>query len=515
MKTDNGVDKLIEDFYEEFYYRFPEEAAERGIHRYGYKLVSLRRFEISQWKMFLQEISKEISKIKSKKGFERDSELLTLEKIVKNENNWINNDQEYMINPLLYVSKIFSDLVYPAFGSYAPISIRSRNFVDKLSDLDKVITAAEENLINSHSIQKKLSIDYIDYLSAFINEFSNFLLGKSDTEKKDDIRSMKLSSTEGLIKLKNIISKLPEEETLWKIEQAFKRRYLGDTPPVDIKPYLDESLNALKDKIIKKAREIKIYAPYLETLSNVINGASEVSESKVQEVFSIIKNKGQSIFGYTKIAIDIRRLPVEIEKITTGIWNYKRFQMLPSGEFDIKPISTILLTSQENLNSIIYNVTNYIYPGLAYLKEVKSRSVKNIRKNFINYDFEQGWKIYSSREINIELKKIFGNEYELFALYREYSATLKAYFENEILMNRVSFENLKSAISRDEILLDKGAFLKELAEDKSKSFSEFLGLNFILEEKRFFTKKYKNIEFHEKLLSIASIFPFKYVRKML
>ncbi|MGC9125690.1 MAG: hypothetical protein ACP5GW_06185, partial [Caldisericaceae bacterium] len=81
MKTDNVLEKLVEDFFEEYYYRFPEEAQERGIHRYGYKLVSLRRFEISQWKIIIQEFLNETDKLKSRKNNDKSTDLATLESI--------------------------------------------------------------------------------------------------------------------------------------------------------------------------------------------------------------------------------------------------------------------------------------------------------------------------------------------------------------------------------------------------------------------------------------------------
>jgi hypothetical protein len=515
MKTDNGLEKLIEDFFEEFYYRFPEEAQERGIHRYGYKLVSLRRFEISQWKITLQEFANEINKFKSKRGFDKNSDLNILETIVKREFDWISNDAEYKDNPLLYISKLFSGLIYPAFGSYASISIRSRNFTDRVNDIKNVVAAAEENLKSCNSIQKSLAIQYIDYLSTFIDNFSSFLLGKSDTEKKDEIRLGKSSSLEELSKLKKTCEGLSEVDSFCNLEAVLKKKSLDDFPFENMEPFLYDSLETLRDKIIKKAREIKISSPHLETLANVIEAKQDIDEAKVLELFEIVKNKGQNIFGYSNITIDIRKMPDETDDLTDSVWNYKHFQMLPAGEFDLKPVATILLTSTNNINSIVSNIVENIYPGVGYLKEVKAKRVKGVRKNFVNHYFKEGWRLYVVREMMNELKKTFGNEYELFSMYNEYMTLLTAYLENQSFTGKMKMNDLLSAINQNEMVFKKDIFLNQLAEDNGKTLTGFVGLNFILNEKKYMLRKHKPIELHERLIANGSVFSFSIAKKMI
>jgi hypothetical protein len=515
MKTDNGLEKLVEDFFEEYYYRFPEEAQERGIHRYGYKLVSLRRYEISQWKTILQDFISEIEKLKTNKGLDRNGDLTNFETILRRESDWISKDEEYKNNPVLYVSKMFSGLIYPAFGSYSSISIRSRNFSSRIDDLKNVVDAACENLQSSNRIQKRLALQYIDYLCSFIDHFSNFLLGKSDSEKKDEIRLNKSASIEELIRLKKFCENLSEENDVWKLEPVLRRKYLDSFPFEDVEPLLSDSLQALKDKIIKKSREIKLYAPYLETLSTVIGLKQEVNEEKINELVAIVKNKGQNIFGHSNISIDVRNMPDKTEELTESIWNYKHFQMLPAGEFDIRPTATILLEPNDNIYSIVLNIVKNIYPGTGYMKEIKAKRVKGYRKNFTNLYFKEGWRLYVVREMSTELKKVFGNEYELFSMYNEYKSLLTASLENQILKGKTDLNNLMNIVNQDELIFDKDIFINQLAEDSGKSLAGFVGLNFILAEKKYMLKKYKPIELHERLITNASVSSFTIARRMI
>ncbi|MGC9125713.1 MAG: hypothetical protein ACP5GW_06300, partial [Caldisericaceae bacterium] len=433
----------------------------------------------------------------------------------KRELDWISKDEEYKNNPMLYASKLFSGLVYPAFGSYSSISIRSRNFSSRIDDIKNVVAAATENLKSSNSTQKGLSIKYIDYLHEFIEHFSNFLLGKSDTEKKDEIKINKASALEELDKFKKLCETLPEENSVWKLEPVLRRKSLDEFPFDDLESVLSESLGILKDKIVKKSREIKISAPYLETLSGVINAKQEISEQKIVELVNTIKNKGQNIFGHSNISVDIRTMPEKIEDLTQSIWNYKHFQMLPAGEFDIRPIATILLPPQDNVNLLILNIVRNIYPGVGYMKEVKSKRVKGYRKNFQNHYFKEGWKLYVLKEMTGELRKVFGNEFELLSMYYEYKSLLMAYLENGIFRNNMDLETLKSLVAQNELVFDKEAFVSSLAEDNGKALAGFVGFNFINGLKKSLSRKYKPIELNERIIANGSVFSFAIARRMI
>ncbi len=513
MKIDSELEKIIEDYFDEFYYRFSSLSTEKGIHRYDYKLSNIRKADLIQWFDKIKEYRDEISALKKKKNLERSIDMQLFEKMLSNESNWLSRGYELGKNPLFFTSSISKALTSVAFGAYAPISIRSRSFTSRLSDVKNIKKALEENVIETNNFEKEAAIDELFFLRNFIEVFSSYLLSKSDIEKKDDVRTQKTDSLGNLVEMVDIISRSNLDNS-FTLDHTLKRFYYEDILLRDLNKPLSESLFTIRDSLIKKAREISITSSHQETLSRILNEKDFIDEEKIRNIYDKVKSISSERFLETSAILDIKKVPQELEKNATFLSNFDSLKVLPMGEFDAKQNVTVVLTSEENMNLLLFNLLTFGIPGSGLLRQIRSEHVKSPRNYYSNILLEKGWGIYARREIADEIRQAFGSECELVFLYKEYLTTLKAFIQNEILMNRADAASIKEKTYQDELVLDKENFTKILFIEQGESLLGIHGLYNIIELRRQFGGRMKLSDFYFRLLSNSNL-PFKFIRQVL
>lgn len=516
MKIDSEFEKIFEDFLEEYFYRFSVDATKLGLHRYDYKLSNLRKSDLDDWKNELNDFRGKIQTFKNIKFPVKNTDFFLFEKKIIEELDAVSGESEYFTSPLPYVSNIFDGLICPAFGSYASLGVRGKSFTERLNDVSNTRKAVEENLKLSNNLGKKAAKDQLDILKLLISEFTGYLLTKSDIEKKDDIKQAKNTFLENLDAIAACIDNLYLDlDTEHGFLKSFRNMYpemVNALKGAEVS--IKESLLKTADLIVKKAREIKISAPFLETLKNVLDEKILISQEQLDSVFQSIKDAGKEMFGETDLKINFRKLVLSEENTQKLSRISHPFEILACGVFDRNLYVSFTSFAPVSIPFLVSNLVRYVYPGKAYLTEVKKNKEKQYRKYFGNKMIEEGWKVYAVQGMKDSLKRIFGNGFELSSLYGEYLYLLKALIQCKLLNHEIATPEIERIVSEDQVLLDKDMFLKEFILDEGQSLLGFLGFNTILDLKRQFVRKYQERDFNLNLLSNSSL-PIRTMRQVL
>jgi hypothetical protein len=274
------------------------------------------------------------------------------------------------------------------------------------------------------------------------------------------------------------------------------------------------NIEKVADLIIKKAREIKISAPFWETLNGILGEKTSISQEQFDSIFQSVKDIGKESFGETGLKINFKKALRSEESIQAPYENYYPFEIITPGVFDRNLCVSFTSFAKVSMPLLVYYLTAFVYPGKSLLVETKKGKEKQYLKNFENKLLEEGWELYVLQEMKDPLKKVFGNELGLSFLYNEYCYLLKALIQCKLLSREIEANAVEQIILQDQIILNKNLFMEELILDKGKSILAFVGLGEILELKRQFSKKYRDKDFHTNLLSHSSL-PFRTLRQVL
>jgi hypothetical protein len=514
MGKNNAVTALGEDYFEEFFFRFPIRATKRGIHRYDYRLGSFLKSDFEEWRSTLLDFKKKVFALKVKKRFQKSVELSMLERRIDNEIKWL-GEEEFKSSPFLYVSTIYDGLLYPAFGSYAPFYVRVKNFCDRAADIENIVQAAKENLVFSEVNEKEFALKRINIIKEFFNEYMDYLSGKVDSSSKEEIKALKMPVNSSLDSLERIVNALPLSNNVKKMSfvKKIKREYMEDYPLKELQLSLKDRMGKLDTLIRQKAREIKISSSYRDVLRDVLLDEKEITLEEVLDIFEQIKEAGEPIFGKTHLSVDYRRVLEDSERKFNSLANLSSNIIIPPGPFDTHNAIPVLIVKPISIYKTILRLVAVGYPGRAYQSEILRRNRNNLRKMFNNALFNEGWEFYSKIEMREHLKKIFGLKFELVALYDQYVTLLKAYIENEILNNQTEFSRVYDIVQNDEIIQNKETFLYNVISENGKSLKSVIGLNsitYFLNKAKSYRRGIKSPDLHRKIL-FNSTLPFKFI----
>ena len=517
MKKNNAeILSVGSDYFEEFFYRFPVKATKRGIHRYDYRLGSFGKSDFDAWKKELFGFRKRIFALKVKKRFSRNTDLLMLERRIVNEIKWI-EEEEFKSSPFLYVSTIYDGLIYPAFGSYAPLSVRGKNFVDRANDIGNMLVYAKQNLLFSESTEKQYALERLNIITNFFDEYTSYLSGKADIGLKEELKTVKTQAIDNLRDLYSFVEKLPVSSNNKKLSfvKKIKREYLEDYPLRELQLDLEKRIGETAQLITQKAREIKISAPFTETLEEVLCDEKEISLDEIFDLFALLKKNGESLFGETELSIEYKRILQDNERKFNSLAKLSNNIIIPPGPLDTHKTIPVMIVTPVSVNSIILRLISLGYPGRAYQSEVLQRKTHSFRRMFENALFNEGWEFYVRLSMSDLLKKELGPEFELVALYDKYVTLFKAFVQNSLLNKEITLEQAQLLISKNEIIRDKSEFLYGLIAENGKSLKAVVGLNSISYFKRKALRKgVKEKDFHVKILSNSTL-PFKFIRQVI
>lgn len=505
MKSENDLDVLIETFFDEFYYYFSSFATPRGIHRYDYKLSSYGKEDLNNLKNFVNDIQSTLRNYEERNKNQRQNDTRTFYRFLENLSNFI--DKGIYNSPQYFLYDAFVGLTTAALTQSKPISIRSRNFTERLSSLKTTNDYVRNYVTEISEIERKAILKEIDYLELFINQFSSYLLTKSDTDKKENLKLEKTNAIASLNELRKTVKSMRTGNNV-SIKGYIDFNNL-DNSFVDLRKILEESLKALSENIIRKAREIKIASPYRETLEETLLRREKFDDGNSLNLVNSIENSIKKFLPFENISFEKRIFlePSDFPDIMLGVLGYS----LSSGEFDNKKSVFIIIKNEMNPSNLMYSLISNVFfsPVIAnfYRQGIKSK-----KKYFLNLPLYFGFPLYLKRVYFDEFKTYFDRAFELIYYYEEYVLTLKAFLQNEIYFRNWDLIAIENFINEDKILIDKEKFMENFIYDLGRSFLAIEGLIAIHDLRK--ERKLKTSDFNLKLLQNMH-YPFSIIRQIL
>ena len=485
MKNEHELETLVINFFDEFYYTFSSKATSHGIHRYDYKLSSFKINDLNSLKVLTTETLSNIKSLEAKNP--KDPDIKTFKKILLNTLEFVN--EGYKNSLQFIVGDVLDGIISVALTSAKPTSIKSRNFTNRLTCIKEYPDIIREHFPSISEIEKQAILKEFDFLDKFIDAASSYLLTKSDSEKKELLKNEKINIKENIDYLRKTVSNIHSNGKV-NLRATLRCVNIENTDFTDLKNFLQGSLDELSSNVIKKSREIKISAPYFETLASVSMLKEKLDDSQIEQLLQIATDVTRKYFNKfnAKIDLDIYRRNFDIIPF---LENHKK-NVITFGEFDIKKFIAIIIQDEENKNYLMQNIVKEGLPGKAVLNYYRQRE-KSIKKYFTNYAFYEGFSTYVKRATFADFRNAFSSrEFELLYFYDEYIYTLKAFLENEIYFRGISDIEIENLVKQDKILIDKDNFLTELIVDEGKSFLGMQGYHKILEIEKYERKNLSN-----------------------
>jgi len=474
MKNENEIEFLIESFFDEFYYYFSSYATLRGIHRYDYKLSSYDPKSLNTFKSYLTETLTTLRPLEEKYKKEHAFELRTLYKIISNTLEFIGNGLKN--NPQIIFYDALLGLICSVVTPAKQMNIKSRNFTQRINDLKELPKVVRAYVNSISKLERETILSEIDHLTHFINEYASFLLTKSDTEKKEEIKLGRTSVLESFNELRTLVKALPDRDELY-IRETLRVFNLENVDFIDIKSYLSEQLSYFSERIIRKAREIKIASPYFETVKEVLSTKTSINDAFLNETLKKLKPYIPKFFaGFTN---DFETKIIMKESKIIEVLENNSLNIIPTGEFERKKTLEMFLKTEENPYKISYQLFISLF-GKTSINFFRQNS-KGKKKYLLNPLLYEGLPIFIRRIAFEDIKSIFDRSFELLYYYYEYALTLQAYILNEFYFRNWSSVDVEKFVTEDKILIDKEMFLKNVMTGGLKSFIGMEGVYFINE----------------------------------
>jgi len=505
MKNDSDLDTLIETFFDEYYYYFSSFATLRGIHRYDYKLSTYDRANLKNLENLINEVIQALKLTEEKNKRERSFDIKTFRKIAENTLDFINSG--IYGSAQFFVYDAFIGIVSVALTQSKPMSVRSRNFTERLSTLNSINDYVRTYVNEITEIERKAVMKEIDYLEAFINQFASYLLTKSDTDKKENLKIEKTNALEALNELRRIVKSI-KTGTEIKTKGYIDFNNL-DNNFVDLKRLLEDNLKTLSENLIRKAREIKISSSFQETLRENLYKTEQFDESTALSLISSVENTVKKYLPVVEITFDKRVFLDESDfpDLLSNIMGYA----ISSGEFDNKKNIFLIIKKEDNPFKLKYKTISDIFFGTPFINFYRQGS-KSKKKYFLNNILYLGYPMYLRRTYFDDIKFQLDKPFELIYYYCEYKTALKSYIQNEIYFRNWDSISVENFINEDKILIDKDKFKEEFVYDFGRSFLAMQGLNAINDLRK--EKRLKTSEFNLKLLQNMH-YPFWIIRQIL
>jgi len=130
-------------------------------------------------------------------------------------------------------------------------------------------------------------------------------------------------------------------------------RYLNieNTDFADLKNFLQGNLDELSSNIVKKSREIKISAPYFETLASVSMFKEKLDDSQIEQLLQTATEVTRKYFNKFNAKIDLSIYRRNFD-IIPFLENNKK-NIITFGEFDIKKFIAVIIQDEGNKNYLM------------------------------------------------------------------------------------------------------------------------------------------------------------------
>ncbi|GEM_PF-2389234 len=492
MKTESDLEAIIENFFDDYYYSFSSWATLRGIHRYDYKLSSLTKTDINTLKTTIGNTLNSLKLFEEKNRNHKTQDIKIFRKFLTNLEEFLNSGLTNNIPLIIYDTAI--GILSVVLTEAKPVSIKSSNFSERISELKKIPQAITEHTETVSELTENSILETLDRLGLFIDHFSAFFLSKSDVDKRKNLKNKRTEVKETIEYIQKILKGLNKNNFSINVKPYITLNNFENSYLIDLKKTLEKNLNMLSQETVKKAREIRITAPYYETLNETITSLEKVNEKDILEIIEIVENLQTKLFGL-KIETQwkINFVPREICNLIDEF----NLCIFGAGEFDNKIESAIYVSEEININKFIIDFINYGIIGKGYINQYMQKS-KSKRKYIMNPVAVQGFITYIRKLAFEEIKNKFPGQFELYYYYYEYASTLLAYIFNEIFFRNIPTFEIENIINNDRIIIEKEKFKEKLTFDLGNTFLGMQGGYMIAELRN--STKVKLEEFNKKLV---------------
>jgi len=492
---DEKFQKFLDSYFDALWKFYPSLATVNGYHKYDDKLEDLGKGDIEKMHenldKFNQELVAKIDSTQLSPELQIDHAMMVdgLDReLIKHENllPW-----EY--NPLFY-NQIFNRCIRSLFASeFAPLEVRTKNALERLEELPKLIKQAKENLKTPPQIYTETAIaQFPAILDFYQTGLSEIIEGTSDPNKAKLLAELTKVVKE-LTMYKDFLSSelLPRSTGNFRLAEAHRRlvrgTYQNSIPIADLVARAKADYNNLRREMFL------VCIPFYRIMYPNINleqlttqrGEEEVKNIAIKGVFDKIKSehatKEEFIdtlktykeeikkFVQENQLLDLPEVDLKIEPIPQEIQTMQWTKILPPGLYDTSEdfvclVSNIPDTMDEaKANSILEEFNNFlmpffvvrnIYPGpfVPYYFTRKNPSL--VRKMYPNMPLIKGWPVFIEEML---LEAGLGN-YDLRLRLNQLKNQLKA-----VIDFNLDFNIHEAGMTKEQAIayMTRGAFLTE------------------------------------------------------
>jgi len=492
---DEKFQKFLDSYFDALWKFYPSLATVNGYHKYDDKLEDLGKGDIEKMHenldKFNQELVAKIDSTQLSPELQIDHAMMVdgLDReLIKHENllPW-----EY--NPLFY-NRILNRCIRSLFASeFAPLEARTKNALERLKELPKLIKQAKENLKTPPQIYTETAIAQFPAILDFYQTGLSEMIEETSDPNKAKLLAELTKVVKELMVYKDFLSNelLPRSTGNFRLAEAHRRlirgTYQNSIPIADLVARAKADYNNLRREMFL------VCIPFYRIMYPNINleqlttqrGEEEVKNIAIKGVFDKIKGehatKEEFIdtlktykeeikkFIQENQLLDLPEVDLKIEPIPQESQTMQWTEILPPGLYDTSEdfvclVSDIPDTMDEaKANSILEEFNNFlipffvvrnIYPGpfVPYYFTRKNPSL--VRKMYPNMPLIKGWPVFIEEML---LEAGLGN-YDLRLRLNQLKNQLKA-----VIDFNLDFNIHEAGMTKEQAVayMTRGAFLTE------------------------------------------------------
>ena len=471
-KEDQKFQKTLDKYFDALWKFYPTAATMAGFHKYDKKLEDLDKKDIEKRHEELDALNQE---------FVADIDKSALSQEVQIEHEMIINSISleltkhemtlpWSYNPLFYNDIFLNSIRSLMTGTFGSAEERTKNAVDRLNDLPKLIKQAKENLETPPQLHTETAIKQFPAVLNFYKNELPQLIEEAPADQKAKLQKNLAEVIPALEDYSNYLSNelMPKSTGNFRLSTAHTRllraNFQNDLP-------VQELIARTKADIYNIRREMFLVCiPYYKIMYPEINleqlttqrGEEQVKNIVIKGVIDKIKGNhvasDQFIEKIKNIKIDIKKfiqenqlidipennlniteMPLEAQGISwTRLLCPAVYETGNDYTLQISPLADDL--SEENIQSLLEEYNNYflpfytvrnIYPGrfVPYFYLNKGSSL--LKKFYPNMPLIKGWPIFIE---DMLVKAGYGN-YDLLLSLHQLKLKLKAVIDFSLDLN--------------------------------------------------------------------------------
>jgi hypothetical protein len=471
-KEDQKFNKTLDKYFDALWKFYPTAATMAGFHKYDKKLEDLDKKDIEKRHEELDELNREFVANIDKSALSQEVQIeheiiinsLSLE-LTKHEMTL-----PWAYNPLFYNDILLNSVRSLMTGTFGSAEERTKNAVDRLDDLPKLIKQAKENLETPPQLHTETAIKQFPAVLNFYKNELPQLIEEAPAAQKPKLQEKLAKVIPALEDYNNYLSHelLPKSTGNFRLSTAHTRllraNFQNDLPVQELIARTKADMyNIRREMFLVCIPFYRIMYPEinLEQLTTqrgeeqvrniVIKGVLDnikgdhVSSDQFIEKIKSIKNevkdfiKKNQLIDIPENNLNITEMPLEAQGITwTRLLCPPIYETGTDYTLQISPLEDDL--SEENIQSLLEEYNNYflpfytirkIYPGqfVPYFYLNKDSSL--LKKSYPSMLLIKGWPIYIEEML---VKAGYGN-YDLRLRLNQLKLKLKAVIDFSLDLN--------------------------------------------------------------------------------